>query len=387
MHEKVEYLRALFVSHSYAAPENRKNLIALSRYGEVLAIVPTRLRNPWVPITEAMLRADSSLLVRRQPFFVGKEILLRGIGSILKKFVPHVVVVEYNPWQPISLQVLLTMRRIAPHVRLVIAVKKNTYLGGHIVKELAKQAAMSIVRKYVSGWIACSRMTANLLEDRFGIDAEDIYVCHHLGVDLDLFRPAISPQSNSDSEVTVGYVGALEGRKGVPELVDAIQWLVRYKGLPVRLRLLGDGTLGPELRERAAGTCWLSVEGPVEHAKVAPFLRECTIFAFPSRILPDHQEHDAHALMEAMASGLPIISTRSGIIPELVDASCAVLVPERDSAALASAVERLIGDPIGRLTMGSAARRIAEHEFGLETVARRRMTILDYVVTKEKAAL
>jgi glycosyltransferase involved in cell wall biosynthesis len=73
------------------------------------------------------------------------------------------------------------------------------------------------------------------------------------------------------------------------------------------------------------------------------------------------------ALMEAMAAGKPVISTRLSGIPELIDDGVSgVLVPPGDPAALAAAMAKLLDDRQMRLTLGTAARRVVEARFDLE---------------------
>ena len=71
-------------------------------------------------------------------------------------------------------------------------------------------------------------------------------------------------------------------------------------------------------------------------------------------------------ILEAMAAGLPIVATRVGGTPEIVDASCGRLVPARDSAALAAAVTDLLEHPELRRDLGQAARQRAETRFTIE---------------------
>ena len=65
---------------------------------------------------------------------------------------------------------------------------------------------------------------------------------------------------------------------------------------------------------------------------------------------------DAKAMMEAMAAAVPCVTTATGSNHELIDASCGLLVPQRDSAAIANALEALIADPERRRELGRAAR-------------------------------
>jgi glycosyltransferase involved in cell wall biosynthesis len=80
------------------------------------------------------------------------------------------------------------------------------------------------------------------------------------------------------------------------------------------------------------------------------------------------QEGVPVSLIEAMAAGVPVVSTASGAIPELVTERAGILVPPRDPAALADALERL-KDPALRQELASAGRARVEAEFDVERIA------------------
>jgi glycosyltransferase involved in cell wall biosynthesis len=108
-------------------------------------------------------------------------------------------------------------------------------------------------------------------------------------------------------------------------------------------------------------------------------LQACDLFAFPSRNEPDHQEHDGHALMEAMAVGLASVATRSGIIGELTDSEATHFVRESVHGDLVAALRDVVVHPERRAAMGRRARALAELRFGLESLARRRRRIYEDV--------
>ncbi|HEX8897647.1 MAG TPA: glycosyltransferase family 4 protein, partial [Chthoniobacterales bacterium] len=82
-------------------------------------------------------------------------------------------------------------------------------------------------------------------------------------------------------------------------------------------------------------------------------------------------------IMEAMAAGLPVISTPLGGIPEMIeDGINGELIPERDPAALSAAIERLLDDPERARGFGSRGRQIAREKFSIETSARQLQALL-----------
>ena len=151
--------------------------------------------------------------------------------------------------------------------------------------------------------------------------------------------------------VEVLFVGWLLKAKGVLELTRAIA------GIPgLHLTLAGpihreffDGELEPKIR--ALGTR-VRVLGALSHDEVCAQYRRAHIFALPS-----HQEGFPLVVVEAMASGLPVVSTRVGAIPDVVrDGVDGFLVAARDAEALEARLRELAEDPALRERMGQAGR-------------------------------
>jgi glycosyltransferase involved in cell wall biosynthesis len=106
------------------------------------------------------------------------------------------------------------------------------------------------------------------------------------------------------------------------------------------------------------------------------FLRTLDIFVLASRALPDHEEHDSQALLEAMSCGLPCIATDVGRNTDLLKGDCGVLLPRDKQDHLIDAIVDLADDPIKRRRNGRAARQFVEHYFDVRRVAERRATLL-----------
>ena len=148
----------------------------------------------------------------------------------------------------------------------------------------------------------------------------------------------------ADGRPLVLCVARLVPKKGLDVLVDAC---ARSRaGAGAEWLVLGDGPLRRELERRAAGRAHLRFAGAVDAAAVAAALSRATVFALPCRIAADG-DHDGLpvALVEALAAGVPVVTTPVAGIPEVVeDGRSGLLVPVDDPDALAGAVDRLLGD-------------------------------------------
>jgi len=161
------------------------------------------------------------------------------------------------------------------------------------------------------------------------------------------------------------HVGRFAPPKNHALLVEAFAQV--RADAPLYLLLVGGGELENAVREQVAG---LGLESRVRflgvRADVADILRASDVFVLSSRV-----EGNPLSVMEAMAAGLPVVSTAVGGVPELVrDGETGLLVPSEDAGALARAVQALMDDPARRRAMGAAARQDAVSRFDIRHTVR-----------------
>jgi glycosyltransferase involved in cell wall biosynthesis len=181
------------------------------------------------------------------------------------------------------------------------------------------------------------------------------------GVDLTQFHTR-EMQSISDP-VRIGMVGRLVEKKGVDDLI-ATMALLKQQGVKAVLSIAGSGPLESDLKTLAyeLGLNDGSIEflGPLAHQDVADFIVELDMFVLPCK--QDSQgdmDGIPVVLMEAMLSGVPVISTKISGIPELIiDNESGLIVEPSDSEALADAIRQLIEDDKLRkkVVMGAVAK-------------------------------
>ena len=200
---------------------------------------------------------------------------------------------------------------------------------------------------------------------------------HYNGVDLDLFHPSREPPR----ERLILHVGRLVEKKGTALLLDAFARLA--EAFPdASLAIVGDGPLRASLQRKAASLGdRVRFLGSLPPDEVAILMRQAWLLAAPSRTARDgDSEGLPNVVVEAAASGLPVVASRHEGIPEAVEDNVnGLLVPEGDGEALAAALRKLLSATDTRCGFAVAARRLAEQRFHSRRQAERLEDLYDRV--------
>ncbi len=235
---------------------------------------------------------------------------------------------------------------------------------------LLRRAARPLVHHYV----AVSRDLARWLRERLGVPADRLTQIYN-GVDGRRFhppgdeRPRLGPPGFLEgARCIIGSVGRMVAVKDYPTLVRAFIRLAGRVQDPAGLRLLLVGD-GPERQ-----TCqWLLDEAGLgrqawltgNRDDIPELLRVMDLF-----VLPSLGEGISNTILEAMATGLPVVASRVGGNPELVqEGVTGSLFTAGDEAGLAHLLQEYLHDPARRRREGCAARARVEREFDLERMA------------------
>jgi 2-deoxystreptamine N-acetyl-D-glucosaminyltransferase/2-deoxystreptamine glucosyltransferase len=226
---------------------------------------------------------------------------------------------------------------------------RPTTLRSHVLRAVGGMAQRWLLPG-VEAVIALTPSTARLL-CHDGIPADRVHVIPP-GYHPALFAAAAADPFPGLPRPRVAYVGRLAPQKDVGTLLDA---LARIAGEP-QLVVVGDGPDRAALQRRAQPLGRrVHFSGFVPHAQIPAVLRHVDVL-----VLPSLYEDLSSVLIEAMASGLPVVATRVGGTPDLVnDGENGLLVAPRDPAALSTAISRVLADPAAAARMASAARRTA----------------------------
>jgi len=246
------------------------------------------------------------------------------------------------------------------------------------------------IRPFVHRYIAVSEDLANWLVNTVGVRPDRVSrICN--GVDIERFHPKTGPGREfgpqgfvSRTAFVVGTVGRMEAVKDTLTLVRAFLHLVSIETEArehLRLVAIGDGSLREEAQRlvSAAGADHL-VWFPGESDDIPELMRGLDLF-----VLPSLREGISNTILEAMASGLPVVATRVGGNPELVQhGQTGTLVSPGDPVAIAEAIRRYLHDPEKLVEQGHASRRTAEAKFSIESMVNGYMAVYDAVLENRR---
>lgn len=192
-------------------------------------------------------------------------------------------------------------------------------------------------------------------------------IIHHMGVDTGRFD--FSPHlPAADAAIDILSVGRLTEQKGYEFAIRAVAHLRPLTGRTLRYTIIGEGELEVQLRELVAElgiSDMVTFAGPQPQNVVSAHLQAAHIFLLPSVTAANgFQEGIPVALMEAMASGLPVVTTRHSGIPELVEHGVSgFLAEEREIEALADHMLAIISKPAQAKEIAANARQKIEDDF------------------------
>jgi colanic acid/amylovoran biosynthesis glycosyltransferase len=201
-----------------------------------------------------------------------------------------------------------------------------------------------------------------------GCPPEKIIV-HRIGVDVRCFRPK-AYRETADCAIRILTIARLVEKKGVAYGIEAVAQLTR-RYPDIEYTIVGDGPLRAALDDlicRRGLAARVQLLGWKSQEEVAVFLRNADILLAPSVTSADgDQEGTPTVLMEALAQGIPVVSTRHSAIAEVVpDGAAGFLVPERDAAAVAEKLALMIERRHCWPAMGAAGRKHVESYYDIE---------------------
>ncbi|HEX3430573.1 MAG TPA: glycosyltransferase [Rhizomicrobium sp.] len=281
----------------------------------------------------------------------------------------------WSDWDPVSrARASQAIRRAEP--RLILCVGRSAHrLMARVAPKPIPIVPMVQKRRFDPNFrhngvlAAAEHRRRTLIDD--GEPAENIIVIPNA-----VRLPPPKSDYRLSSPARLCALGRLHEKKGFGMLIDAVAQLVA-RGIDCGCTIAGEGPERGDLEARIARAGLNSrVALPGWTDRVADFLSPADVF-----VLPSFQEDFPLAVLDAMASGMPIVASAiDGPRDFLVDGRTALLVPPNDSPALANAIARLIKNDSLRESLGRATRHEAEQHYSFSAIGQRLTRALEAVL-------
>ncbi|MHC4993951.1 MAG: glycosyltransferase family 4 protein [Planctomycetota bacterium] len=237
-----------------------------------------------------------------------------------------------------------------------------------------------------AAFIPVSRYYGDVMSERMGLSADLVKPVYN-GIDLEGYAPA----SEDPGYPSIGYMARMCHGKGMHTLVDAFI-LLKKGGAHPDLRLCLAGSATPEDRPyiedqkkkiEAAGLVGdVEFLTNIDHHQKQEFLRSLTVMSVPAT----YGESFGLYLLEAWASGVPVVQPRCAAFPELIeDTRGGTLCEPDDPADLANELEAVLADRVAARDMGAAGRAAVLDRFGVEHMADEVMKVYEQVASQNKS--
>lgn len=297
------------------------------------------------------------------------------MGRIFERERPDAIYVHNEPYAAATYQVFRASRRL-----------DDVPLGFYSAQNVLKRYPWPVssweryVYKHASFACPVTSAVAGVLEAKGYRSRSEVLP---LGVDTDLYCPESGgdPTRRKRDTLTVGLVGRIAPGKGVETLLQAFGQLPDTR---VRAVIVGDGPGAKALKLRANRMGLdqrLTWTGYVAHEQMPRLYRTMDVLAVPSRSLPRWREQFGRVVIEALACGVPVVTSDSGELPRLVSATRGGWTfPEGDASALAALLGQLARHPEMLSRPSQAGRRAVVKQFAVKASAARFAEIVESAV-------
>jgi glycosyltransferase involved in cell wall biosynthesis len=296
------------------------------------------------------------------------------IRRILHRFEPEVIIANYG-------QSGVLLAPLAKDMKLPLVVSFHGFDASQLGRDSMWQDRFRKMFETAAAATGPSEYVRQKLI-RLGCPPERAHVLHY-GIRTDRIQYVPVRRQQADETVKFLFVGRLAEKKDPMSLLKSFQLAVSELGTDgAILTMVGDGPLREKVHDCIAelgiGDA-VRLLGRQTHEQVIEHMRDAHIYVQHSVTAPNGDEEGLPvSITEALASGLPVISTRHSGIPEAVrEDECGLLVDEKDVDGMSQAMVRLARDPDLCNQFGAAGRELLEKEFSTPVVQKRLRSILE----------
>ncbi|MGF1478323.1 MAG: glycosyltransferase [Cyanophyceae cyanobacterium] len=370
VHEAIEKYSLL--DHTYYFPEIPQNLL--------LRVVKS------LPLLVSYGYRDPASVVHSLNFFkYGKQSLSLWLLYTIVPNLSKSYDIIHCQFGSLAFRAMAFQKQNAPQAKLI------TIFRGHdisrFVKENGKQIYNELFKTGDFFLANCQFFRSHAVN--LGCDPNKIIV-HYSGLDSSKF-PFDSRQFPTDGKVRIATTGRLVEKKGIEYAIRAVAQQAETHP-NIEYNIIGDGELKPHLQqlidELKVGHI-VHLLGWKNEQEIIEILQRSHLFIAPSVTAADgNQDAPINVLKEAMAMGLPVVSTYHGGIPELVEEGVSgFLVPERDADALAQKLGYLLDHSETWAEMGQSGRAFVEQHYDLHKLNDRLVTVYEQLLATDSGSL
>lgn len=329
-------MRVLMVSKALVVGIYQRKLELIAEQGvDLLAVVPPSWRDERGEMLLEQTHTDGyrleTLLLRwNGDFHIHTYV---GLGALMREFRPQIVHIDEEPYNLAAWQALHFARRVGARTLF--------FTWQNILRRYPPPFSWgeAWMLRHVDYLIAGTESAAEVWRAKGYRGA--LAVIPQFGVDAERFTPTATPHIDN-KPFTIGYFGRLVEEKGLFTLLEAVAAM----GGDWRLRLVGGGPLKDELEARAKALGIADKTefcGQIPSTEMPAQYQTLDALVLPSLTRPNWKEQFGRVLIEAMASGVSVIGSDSGAIPDVVG-DAGLIFPEGDAEALRDRLNRLCTD-------------------------------------------
>jgi glycosyltransferase involved in cell wall biosynthesis len=374
-------MRVLRISHASLTPALRERERALVRRHadvELEVVTTSRWREAEVVVNAV---GDDLFPVTTSPPLFSEHIQLfaydpRPIIAALRRHQPHLIDVNHEPYSVACAEVLTLCKWYTPQAAIVLQPCQNIF---HRYPPPFNWLERRALRRAAAAHV-CSETVRELLRAKgFRKPVEII----PFGVDVRSFQFR-EPSCEPKEALTIGFVGRLLPAKGLTILAGALAQLRSEKW---NLLIVGDGPERQNFESALSANGLLArtrFTGAISFDQVPDLFQKMDMLVLPTQTTARIREQFGRVLVEAMASGVPVIGSTCGAIPEVID-RVGLVTPEGDVGALAEAIRKLLANRALRAEFARAGKVRAEQRYSWDRVADKTYEFFQEVLTANAA--